>query len=228
MKKIIIILTMLLLSGCAASKKEMKAYIVVPTQQKLYLNLSEEDADEIKGIIDLFTGNSRECDPVTGGIPFYVEYDNLVYMITSGVISIRKNNEWKTYEAKISRDEIADYTLAIVKICQKTYPGMFLDVMETFGKTAEIKTGEITVSNSDTEGAAFMTDFYSSLYGAYLHPADNADANEWKLELLFTDLVGEHILFLNDNQIKAGDNIYLSDFSSIIQKFQNWTGMEKY
>lgn len=215
-----IVIVLLLFSGCSISKKEMKAYVITPTQQKLYLNLSEEDVTEIKAIIDLFTSNNKETYPVTGGIPFYVEYDDLTYMISSSVISVRKNNEWKTYEAKITSDEAVDYTLAIVRICQKTYPGMFLDVMETFGEAVEIKTGEITVSSDAPKGAALIRELYSSLYDAYQHPKDNSEITDWQIQLVLSDLAGEHLLLLNDNQVKIDENVYFSDFSNIIPALQ--------
>lgn len=215
-----IVIVLLLFSGCSISKKEMKAYVITPTQQKLYLNLSEEDVTEIKAIIDLFTSNNKETYPVTGGIPFYVEYDNLTYMITASVISIRKDNEWKTYEAKITSDKAVDYTLAIVRICQKTYPGMLLDVMETFGEAVEIKTGEITVSSDAPEGAALISELYSSLYDAYQHPEDNSEITDWQIQLVLSDLAGEHLLLLNDDQVKIDENVYFSDFSNIIQALQ--------
>ncbi|MBQ9036766.1 MAG: hypothetical protein IJ115_04880 [Erysipelotrichaceae bacterium] len=175
---------------------------------------------EIKAIIDLFTSNNKECAPVTGGIPFYVEYDNLTYMITASVISIRKDNEWKTYEAKITSDEAVDYTLAIVRICQKTYPGMFFDVMDILGKVVELKTGEITVSSDAPEGAALIRELYSSLYDAYQHPEDNSEISDWQIQLVLSDLAGEHLLLLNDNQVKIDENVYLSDFSNIIKALQ--------
>lgn len=218
---LITVIVLLLFSGCSDSKKEMSAYVLTPTQQKLYLNLSKEDTDEIKGIIDLFTSNNKECDPVTGGIPFYVEYDNLTYMITASVISIRKDNEWKTYESKITSDETVDYTLAIVRICQKTYPGMLLDVMETFGEAVEIKTGEITVSSAGSEGAALIRELYSSLYDSYQHPEGNNETKDWQAQIVFKDLAGEHILLLSDNMVKIGDDIYSADFSSIIQRLHH-------
>lgn len=217
----LISLVLLLLSGCIASYKKMSAYVLTPSQQKLNLNLSEEDINVIKSIIDVYTDGSKETEPITGGIPFFVEYGSSTYNITGNCIAVGKDQKWKTYQANIANSEAADYLLTIIRICQKTYPGMFLNVMLFLGETVELKMGEVTVSGNAPEKTELILKLYACLYDAYQHHEDNAKEADWKLQIVLTDLAGNHVIQLSDSQIIIGDDIYSSDFSSVIEELQN-------